>query len=147
MKKSNKKNKINNVCLAVVKNKDNEVLIIKRIIEEDASGGRKLTWVFPGGIADDHEEKSEVAELEALEETGYKVKAIRKISERDYSMPNVHLAYFECELVSEDRTELLDVEEVEQVRWVPVEYLMDFFTTDVDPVVAKFLGLKNYLPK
>jgi len=36
---------------------------------------------------------------------------------------------------------IVDVHEVESIKWVPTNELKDYFTTDLDPGVAKFLNL------
>lgn len=132
-----------NLAIGVVLNDQGKVLIIKRVRPENAQGGQVLTWSFPGGPS--HEEEGATPEESVVkhikDETGYKTEVVRKISERDYPQPFVHLNYFECKISQPTVKPINDIDEVEKLRWVEPGELKDFFTTDLDHKVAEFLGL------
>lgn len=52
------------------------------------------------------------------------------------------MAYHYCHLKKEDQVQSIkEVDEVEEVKWVKPEELKDYFTTDIDPEVKKFLKI------
>jgi 8-oxo-dGTP pyrophosphatase MutT (NUDIX family) len=130
------------IALAIVKNGDSEVLIVKRKNPDYIENVGTLTWAFPGGIVAIHDTPEEVAEQETLEETGHYVKVIAAISNRKYPKNAVHLHYYECELTTDATTQLIDDHEIEQIAWVKVHKLRDHFDTDVDKDVLKHLGIR-----
>ena len=129
------------IGIAVIRNKKKKVLIIKRLYEEYAKKGQKLTWVFPGGTPDRGESIEETTIRETRLETGLNIRILNLISERTYSQPNVHLKYFACRLKDFKVEPILDVHEVETLKWVFPKELKDYFTTDLDPGVAKYLKI------
>ena len=130
------------IALGVLKDSKNRILIIQRTNPERAQGGRTLTWAFPGGeVEGDVDPKMEVYK-EFLEETGYKVKVGELISQRDYDKPFVHLLYYACESEGVHQGIVENMEEVDRLKWVEIPNLTKFFTTDIDPGVAVYLGLK-----
>jgi len=42
---------------------------------------------------------------------------------------------------------VVDVHEIESLKWVSPQELANYFTTDLDPGVAKFLKIQNVLFK
>ncbi|OGC50847.1 hypothetical protein A2716_02325 [candidate division WWE3 bacterium RIFCSPHIGHO2_01_FULL_40_23] len=128
------------IALAIVKNLKEEVLIIKRRKVEKGSGDAKLTYAFPGGTVEDEEKTTATAVREAKEETGYTVIARNIISERNHPQFPVRVVYVVCQLSSEDHSQP-DDEEVVEVLWVAVLKLSEYFTTDLDPKVAYYLGI------
>jgi mutator protein MutT len=129
-----------NIVVGVLQNAAGRVLIIKRTTTEDAQGGQKLTWVFPGGHVENGDPKAELVK-EFKEETGYQVEILEQLSERDYTKPYVHLTYYRCALVSSTTTVIENTEEVDRIKWVEPGLLTKFFTTDLDPKVAQYLGI------
>lgn len=128
------------ISLSVIKSGD-EVLIVRRYAEEEGYDGKKLRWAFPGGIVLEDETDRETAVRETLEETGYQVEALSLISEREHPQYPVYVKYHECRITSPETTDLIDVHEIAQVSWVKIEKLLEYFETDLDRKVAKFLGL------
>ncbi len=129
------------VALCILKNKTGKVLIVNRLHVEKAVNDQKLTWVFPGGAVGDNESHEEALTREVRAETGFLIKLGKKISERVYPLPYVHLNYYECELASPKVVVIQAVHEIKEMKWVNPSDLTNYFTTDMDPVVAKFLGL------
>lgn len=135
------KPKDNGIAVGVVVNNDGKVLIMQRVRTEKGTDGSKLTWVFPGGKLNGYETFEDAVVREVLLETGYKVKVVKKVSERFHPQFTVPIKYFQCELTALTIKPIQEVHEVSTVKWVEPAMLKDYFTTDLDPVVAKFLNL------
>lgn len=141
MKKDDKKTQ-KEIVIGVIKNKQNKVLIISRLWKETSlDGSTSLTWAFPGGNIDEGETNEEALIREIRNETGFKVKVVDKISERVHPQFSVKIHYYSCEVVPSSMRPIVDVHEIESTKWVSVQDLKDYFTTDLDPGVAKYLGL------
>jgi 8-oxo-dGTP diphosphatase len=129
------------IAVGIVQNAAGKVLIMQRVRTEKGSDGSILTWVFPGGKLDASEDFEQAVEREVLMEIGYKVKANKLISERLHPQFGVQIKYFLCELAALTTKPIQEVHEVASIKWVDPSELTDYFTTDIDPKVAKFLGL------
>ncbi len=128
--------------MGIVLNKKGEVLIIKRKKAEKTPTGKTLLWAFPGGVQEKGETREERVIKEVLEETGYLVKPLKQIHLRIHPDTNVMIAYFLCELEKEEPIqEIVEKEEVEEIKWVKPEELKNYFTTDLDPEVKKILKI------
>jgi 8-oxo-dGTP diphosphatase len=140
---SKKEKKPEFIVLGIVLNKNGEVMIVKRKKKETTLTGKELVWVFPGGKQEKEETREERVVKEILDETGYKVKPIKQISLRVHPDVFKMVAYFLCQLEEEEPVcEILEKEEIEEVRWVKPEELKQYFTTDIDLEVQKILGIK-----
>jgi 8-oxo-dGTP diphosphatase len=143
MKKDEKQPR-NEIVLGIIKSKSDSVLLIKRLWEErSVDGEEKLTWAFPGGEIGEGETKEEALVRELRNETGFKVKVVKKISERFHPLFNIKIHYYLCEMVPASVKPIMDVNEVESIKWVKTAELRDYFTTDLDPGVAEFLGIEK----
>ena len=130
------------LAVAVVRNDQDEVLIVKRKKPEKGQGGSELTWVFPGGVVEVHDTPEETAIQEALEETGHYIEVCSLINKRKHPQYPVDIHYFECQLTTDATTQLIDDHEIEQIAWVKVHKIMDHFNSDLDKKVARYLGIK-----
>lgn len=130
----------NKVAVAIVKNTDGQVLIVKRKYEVDSIDGGRLSWTFPSDIVPEGEDFAEAAKKHTLEQTGYTVEVKSKISQRTYHPFKNYLEYFECEISSEDKHDPISAG-IETHMWVSPGELNNYFTTNIDPGVVKFLGL------
>lgn len=131
------------VNLGVVINKKGEVLIIKRRKKEKTITGADFVWAFPGGVQEAGETREDRVVKEVLLETGYKVKPLRQIHLRVHPDTLVLIAYFLCALESEEPIqEIVEKDEVEEIRWVKPEELKNYFTTDIDPEIKKVLKIE-----
>jgi ADP-ribose pyrophosphatase YjhB (NUDIX family) len=140
---SKKEKKPEFIVLGIVLNKNGEVMIVKRKKKETTLTGKELVWVFPGGKQEKEETREERVVKEILDETGYKVKPIKQISLRVHPDVFKMVAYFLCQLEEEEPVcEILEKEEIEEVKWVKPEELKQYFTTDIDLEVQKILGIK-----
>ena len=129
------------IAVSIVKNSDGDVLIIKRKPREKDKGGPDVTWVFPGGVIEGNESELEAAVRETLHEIGYMVEAHDVISRRTFPNSNVFIHYVACGLISSNQGQIIEHDEVDEVKWVQPANLKDHFTTDFDKVVAVYLGL------
>ena len=141
MSKISDNSKPQEIAIAILRNKIGKVLIINRVHPERAINDQKLTWVFPGGAIENDEKPEEALTREVRAETGYDIKVLNKISERNYPQPFVHLKYYLCDFASFRSNVIEDVHEVDKIKWVEPSELTNYFTTDMDPKVAKYLGL------
>lgn len=130
------------INIGIVTNKKGEVLIIKRKKPEVTKTGKNLIWVFPGGKQEEGETREESVEKEVLVETGYKVKAVGQIHLRLHPDSNLMMAYHQCKLEQEEPVQPIEeVDEVDEIKWVKPQDLPNYFTTDLDPEVKKFLKI------
>jgi 8-oxo-dGTP diphosphatase len=122
------------VVLALIE-KDGEFLLIDR-----RNPHLKLTWAFPGGIMEEGEEEEVAAVREAREEVGLDVEVVKKLSERKHPNTFVQLSYFHCQLKDKNQEpKILETEEIKDIKWVKASEAIDYFTSDVDPNIKKFL--------
>lgn len=144
---SKDKTKLLKIALAITKNDDGEVLIVKRRSPEKGSDESLLIWSFPGGAdssrgkVDAYDSPEEAASEETLAETGHYVEAISLINRRKHPHFPADIFYFECKLTTNETTQLIMDDHIEQISWVNPSELKDYFTTDFDKKVAKHLGL------
>lgn len=131
------------IAVAVVKNKAGKVLIMKRTRLETGTDGSKLTWVFPGGKLDGDENFEQAVVREVLVETGYSIKVNKLISERVSTQLSIPITYYSCKLAELKTRPIQEIHEVETIKWVNPGELRDYFTTELDPGVAKFLKIKS----
>jgi len=129
------------IAVGIVKNPAGKVLIMDRVRKETGLDGSKLTWVFPGGKLDGSETFEEAVVREILLETGFKVKVNKLISERVHPLFDVPIKYFTCDLADFRTRPIQEIHEVSTIRWVDPSELRDYFTTDIDVNVAKYLGI------
>lgn len=91
--------------------KDDKLLLVK-----ERSDG---LWTLPGGWADVNESASEAVIRETKEETGYIVSAIKLLAfwdklKHDHppQWPHVYKCFFQCEIISGEATENLEVSDI-----------------------------------
>ena len=130
------------ITLGIVINED-KVLIIQRSKEEKGSNNAKLSWVFPGGKIEKGESPEQAIIREVMEETGYEVRPLNIISERQYPQFPVHVYYLTCKLRLNKVRSNLSSGEIKKVKWVELSELKDYLTTNLDKKVAEYL--KNRL--
>jgi mutator protein MutT len=133
------------VALGVIRNNQGEILLIKRAKPEEAKGGKKLLWAFPGGVPEEKETLEKAVIREILKETGFLVLLDKKISSRSYPKPLVKLHYFYGKVISKvPLREIEEKQEIAEYRWVKPEEIEDLVTTDLDPGVARFLRIGDH---
>jgi 8-oxo-dGTP pyrophosphatase MutT (NUDIX family) len=130
----------NKVALAIVKNSQGEVLIVRKKYDIEYITGGHLNWSFPGGCITEEYKPSECAERHALEQTGYRVYAKDEISQRMLHPLKNHITYIECELIDSPPVDIVS-DSTEIIEWVDPQNLNQFFTSSLDVGVASFLGL------
>jgi len=130
------------INLGVVLNGKGEVLIIRRKVLEKGADGSVLQWAFAGGKQRFNESREECVEREILAETGYDIESIKQISVRVHPQFPVTIVYHLCSLNSPEQVaKPCEPHEIAEIKWVKPEKLTDIFTTDLDPFVARELGI------
>jgi 8-oxo-dGTP diphosphatase len=129
------------ISVSITKNKLGKVLIIQRVRPEKGSDGTHLVWAFPGGRIETDEAPEFAAARETSDETGFTVKPIKIISERQHPQFDYYIYYIACDLDLSKVKPANEVHEIEKSKWVDPTELKDYFETDLDSKVAKYLGL------
>jgi len=133
------------INLSVVVNKQGQVLMIRRRKEEGGKDGSILRWAFPGGKQRLNETREECVKRKILSRTGYDVNPIKQIALRMHPQFFVMVVYHLCELASPNPiAEPKEPHEIAEIKWVKPEEIKGLITTNLDPDVAKELGL-NYV--
>lgn len=131
------------VSIAVVTRKDGKVLVISRRKKESGTDNSILTWTFPSGTVENGETPNDTVIRETLEETGYKIKPVLLINEKDHPQFPVHVYYWACELVNDIQHKLKGSDEITEVRWVDPDKIFTLFTTNLDSKTAIYLGVNS----
>ena len=132
----------NFINLGVVLDAKGNVLMIRRAKKEEGKEGAVLEWAFPGGKQKYEETREDCAKREVLAETGYDIKPIRQISLRIHPQFLITIVYHLCHLNFPKRVaEPSEPHEVAEIKWVKPEKIKSLITTDLDPLVAKELGI------
>lgn len=97
------------ISLGIVE-KNNQILLIKRKIEED------IYWAFPGGVVEDGENEEQAVEREVLEETNVRCKATKKLGQRIHPVFEKDISYWLCEYISGNE-KINSPNEVIEVVW------------------------------
>lgn len=125
------------VVLALIV-KDGKFLLINRKIPH-----LKLTWAFPGGVNHEGESEEEAVVREAKEEVGLDVKVDKKLLERKHPNTLVQIAYFHCIPKKNQKPEIGEDYEIAEVEWVPAKEVFEKFTSDIHPLIEKFILSKG----
>lgn len=114
------------VCCAIIKNEDGNVLVAQR----SAAMSLPLRWEFPGGKLEQGETAEQCLIRELKEELNVTVKIVRLFGSHIYEYPNlsINLIAFECILIS---GEIVLSEHVD-FKWVDKEKLLDLDLADAD---------------
>jgi len=132
------------INLAVVKNKQGKVLMIRRREKEKGKNGSVLSWAFPAGKQRFSETREDCVKREVLAETGYEITPIRQISLKIHPQFPVMIVYHLCELVSEKPVaKPSEPHEVAEIKWVEPNQIKNLITTNLNPDVAKVLGIEK----
>lgn len=123
------------VVLALIEN-NGELLLINRL-----NPHLKLTWAFPGGVMEGEESEEEAVVREAREEVGLDIKVEKKLPERKHPNTLVEISYFECKLNSSNDTAIIgEPNEIKEVKWVPANEVLNYFTSDVHTTIKIYLS-------
>lgn len=99
-----------------------------------------LTWAFPGGMTKEGESEEEAVVREAREEVGVDVEVKQKLLERKHPNTYVEIAYFCCILADPlQQPQILEKNEIKQLEWVPATEVLSKFTSDIHPLIQKFI--------
>lgn len=131
----------NEVAVAIIKNKTGKVLIVQRVHPERGNDETRLEWAFPGGRIEEEETPEEAAAREVCDETGYYVNPVKIISQRKHPQFDTNIRYIACDLNTAKMGVAVEVHEIESFKWVEPSELDQYFKTNLDSDVAKYLGL------
>ncbi|MBI2033982.1 MAG: NUDIX hydrolase [Candidatus Liptonbacteria bacterium] len=130
------------INLAVSINKRGEILMIRRVKEEIGKGDAKLTWAFPGGRQRNSETPEQCVRRETIDETGYDVNPLVRISSREHPQFDVFVIYHLCPLASQEPVgKPNQPHEIAEIRWVKPETVEKLVTTDLNPSIKQLLEL------
>ena len=133
----------NFINLGVILDAKRNVLMIRRAKKEEGKEGAVLEWAFPGGKQKYEESREDCIKREVLAETGYDIKSIRQISLRIHPQFLITIVYHLCQLnFPKPVVEPSEPHEVAEIKWVKPEKIKELITTDLDPMVAKELGIR-----
>lgn len=137
-----------NIAVAIVKNSKGKVLIASRTGTEIEPDSSKIIWVFPGVKFEDKNEVAEVLAKAIRHKTGFRIEVGEVISDRKHpEIPGKHHYYYECKLDSLKVKPIRRIHETQHVKWVDSSELNEYFTTSLDPGVAKYLGVEDFPAK
>ena len=125
-----------NVTCAIIRNEDDEVLIVQRRETTD----HPLKWEFPGGKLHAEETEEECIIREIKEELSMEIVIVNKLPdvEHDYGFKQIRLIPFICDTLDE----LPFLSEHIAFKWLPAEELPAVDFSEADIAVAK-----SYLEK
>ena len=130
------------INLGIVLDGKGRVLMIRRVKEEKGKDNSVLKWAFPGGKQKYSESREECVKREVLDETGYDIKPERQISLRVHPQFLITIVYHLCSLNSpKPIAEPSEPHEVAEIKWIEISKIKSLITTDLDPDVARELGL------
>lgn len=113
-----------------------KILIVRRKVKEG-----NLFWQFPGGEIESNETEEQAVIRELKEETGLSCKANKLLGKRVHPHTNREMLYFACNFISGEI--LISDEDLSEAKWVNIENLNDYFTTDLyEPVKVYINGNK-----
>ncbi len=141
MKSSSNTPVVQHIAVAIVKNAEGKYLIVKRKEKKESVDGGALQWTFVSDGYEGNEKPEDAVRNFTLEETGYSIKVGKQISERIYHPFKYHLKYFVSDLEKPEQVGDPMFRETEEYRWVGVNDLPRFFTTNIDDGVRKYIGL------
>ncbi len=137
------------VSVALVVDKDNRVLMVRRKIAEG-----NLVWVFPGGKLHEGERPRAAMIREVKEETGIQCRTSKKIGQRLHPQTRRHIHYFLCKYDGPDfevepRFSLLSWKSnesflskdsaIEECRWMEPNEVFTKITSDLFPKIREEL--------
>ena len=125
------------VTCAIIRNEDNEVLIVRRGEKTD----HPFKWEFPGGKISDNESSEECIIREISEELSMEIVICSQLDpvEYDYGHKEIRLIPFICDTLDE----LPLLSEHVDFKWISLENLMQVDFSEADVLVAQeyILGL------
>lgn len=116
--------------------KDSHVLIVKR-----KQGEGNLQWQFPGGVIENGETDLQAVIREITEETGCEVDVVKLLGQRLHPYTKKTISYWICQYKS--GTLSIYDDDLEDVKWINKDELLNYFTTSVYEPVLKYLDLMN----
>lgn len=99
-----------------------------------------LEWAFPGGIIKPGETEEQAVIREVQEEVGMDVEVIgEKLLERKHPNTLVQVCYYPCAPLNSKEPIIGEEYEIVEVKWAKPEEVLEFFTSDVHPVIREYI--------
>ena len=111
---------------------NSKILLVKR-----KAGEKNLSWVFPGGTVEAGEAVLETAVRELKEETNVDSAPLEIIGDRIHPYTKKHMAYVALTPKSFDLK--LGDDDLEDVQWVELSQLENYFSTPLYEAVREYL--------
>lgn len=121
------------VVIAVI-TRGTDVLIVKR-----KEGEGLLRWQFPGGEIKTHETEEQAVIREAAEETACRITVENLIGIRIHPYTQKNISYWACNYV--DGTIVITDNELDEIKWVNKNDIVNYFSTPIYDEVSKFLEI------
>lgn len=123
------------VALALIE-KEGKFLLINR-----QKPHLKLSWAFPGGMIEDGESEEKAVIREVKEEVNMDVQVVKKLLSRKHPNTFVELVYFHCVPTSDSEPKVMEDYEIKEVKWVPAQEVLSYFTSDIDPIIMQGINI------
>lgn len=104
----------------IIKNKNNEILFIKRSLKKKILPG---AWSFPSGTREENESINETAIREAKEELGIDIEVEKLLTTFNLTELSVRLHLLVCK-IKNDSPEILAKDEIDSFKFIKIS---DFF--------------------
>jgi 8-oxo-dGTP diphosphatase len=111
-----------------------KILIGRRVKDSEI---KKLTWAFPGGKPEYHEDLDEAVKREVKEETNLDVESLGPIFAKTYPEKAELLSiYYLCEVKSGKEKA---GEDFVELKWVSPDELEEYFSTSFHPKLKEYI--------
>ena len=127
------------VAVALVKNNDGEVLIVKNRQKEVGKDEAQLIWQFPGGKIKQEETPEETVKRETLDQTGYQIIPKDIIDERKHPEFSVYIYYVASDIEGQEPQERKETT-TDIAKWVRVQELENYFNSSIEDKVKEYLN-------
>ncbi len=115
-----------NHAAIVIKNKNNEILFIRRALSKKSLPG---AWSFPSGTVENNEDINSTTIREVKEELGVDVVIKKIFAVHDLPEFSVRLNFVLCEINSGELS-IIDKNEIDKFEWIKFPDFFDRFSDD-----------------
>lgn len=130
------------LVVGIVHSFTDKILLIERANPEVLSDGSILSVTFPSGGVEPGEQPEDAVVREVYEETGYRVRPVKKLYSGPHAIAPVDVSYFVChEEVGYDNEFVLPPE-IKRVFRVARTALQETVKTQINPTILKYFDLE-----
>lgn len=137
MANTKQKTNIKNVAVAIVRDEDGQVLLIKPDKPTSKLRGNS-TWDFPANEITPGATYTETFVSNVLETTGCIVEAVSLVSSEKKASAGLHYEYVECKVVCRDEK---NGSSNGDHKWVKPKSFRKYFKKKINSDITEFLGL------